>query len=135
MGAGKSYTMRKLVENGQFPLIAFITVDPDQIRQKLPEFQLYVESNPEVAGQLTHKEAGFIAEILTLAGLQSGKNVMVDGSLRNAEWYKTYFKRLRADFPMLRLGIIHVTAPKEAIFQRAKVSRWCRESKFSETSC
>jgi predicted ester cyclase len=114
--------MRHLVENGRFPLLAFITCDPDQIRRHLPEYHLYVESNPELAGALTHKEAGFIAEILTLAGLQSGKNVMVDGSLRNAEWYKTYFQRLRSDFPMLRLSIIHVTAPREAIFQRAAVS-------------
>jgi Zeta toxin len=113
--------MRRLVESGRFPHIAFITCDPDQIRHHLPEYHLYVESNPELAGALTHKEAGFIAEILTLAGLQSGKNVMVDGSLRNAEWYKTYFQRLRSDFPMLRLGIIHVTAPREAIFQRAAV--------------
>ncbi|CAB9529203.1 Zeta toxin [Seminavis robusta] len=119
MGAGKSYTMRRLVENGQFPLIAFITVDPDMIRRQLPEYHVYCESNPELAGTLTHKESGYIAEILTLAGLQSGKNVMVDGSLRNAEWYKTYFKRLRSDFPILRLAIIHVTAPREAIFQRA----------------
>ena len=113
--------MRKLVESGRFPLIAFITVDPDQIRRHLPEYNLYVDSNPELAGALTHKEAGFIAEILTLAGLQSGKNVMVDGSLRNAEWYKIYFQRLRTDFPRLRIGIIHVTAPREAIFQRAAV--------------
>ena len=114
--------MRKLVENGRFPLIAFITVDPDQIRRHLPEFHMYVDHKPELAGELTHKEAGFIAEILTLAGLQAGKNVMVDGSLRNAEWYKLYFQRLRADFPILRIGIIHVTASREAILERAAVS-------------
>ena len=56
MGAGKSYTMRNLVENNRFPLIAFITVDPDQIRQKLPEFHLYVDSDPENAGTLTHSK-------------------------------------------------------------------------------
>jgi hypothetical protein len=28
MGAGKSYTMRKLVDNGRFPLLAFVNVDP-----------------------------------------------------------------------------------------------------------
>jgi len=123
------------VENGRFPLIAFITVDPDQIRQKLPEFHLYVDANPELAGALTHKEAGFIAEVLTLAGLQSGKNVMVDGSLRNAEWYKTYFKRLRTDFPMLRLGIIHVTAPREAIYKRAAVRKICGFVVGSCTNC
>ena len=37
MGAGKSYTMRKLVEKGRFPLLAFVNVDPDEIRRQLPE--------------------------------------------------------------------------------------------------
>ena len=66
-------------------------------------------------------KAGFIAEILTLAALQAGKNVLVDGSLRDAEWYKIYFQRLRQDFPSVRQAIIHVTAPRDAVFQRAAV--------------
>lgn len=65
--------MRTLVEKGRFPLIAFVKVDPDEIRRQLPEYHLYVTDSPELAGQLTHKEAGFIAEILTLAGLERGK--------------------------------------------------------------
>ena len=119
MGAGKSYTMKRLVDQGRFPLIAFINVDPDGIRRQLPEFHLYVSSNPELAGELTRKEAGFISEILTLAALETGKNVLVDGSLRDHDWYKSYFARLREGFPSLRLAILHVTAPREAIFQRA----------------
>jgi len=122
MGAGKSYTMRTLVEKGRFPLLAFVNVDPDAIRQNLPEFHIYVEQSPELAGELTRKEAGFIAEILTLAGLQSGKNVLVDGSLRDWEWYKVYFDRMRREFPSLRLAILHITAPREAVFHRAAVS-------------
>lgn len=121
MGAGKSYTMNKLVEEGRFPLMAFVTVDPDEIRRHLPEFHLYVKETPELAGELTRKEAGYIAEILTLAGLQAGKNVLVDGSLRDSEWYKEYFERLRRDFPNLRIAIIHVTAPRDAVFQRSAV--------------
>jgi len=31
---------------------------------------------------MTRKEAGYIVEILTLAALQAGENVLVDGSLR-----------------------------------------------------
>ena len=126
MGAGKSWTLSKLVEKGRFPLLAFVTVDPDEIRRHLPEFHLYVNSqSPELAGELTRKEAGYIAEILTLAGLQAGKNVLVDGSLRDAEWYKGYFERLRHDFKNIRIAIIHVTAPREAVFQRAAVRRTC----------
>ena len=114
--------MKKLVKEGWFPLLAFVNVDPDKIRQYLPEFHLYVDQSPELAGQLTRKESGFIAEILTLAGLQAGKNVLVDGSLRDCEWYKIYFERLRSDFPALRIAILHVTAPRDAVFQRAAVS-------------
>jgi Zeta toxin len=88
----------------------------------LPEFHMYVNANPELAGDLTRKEAGFIAEILTLAALQGGKNVLQDGSLRDSDWYQTYFERLRREFPKVRHAIIHVTAPREAVFQRAEVS-------------
>ena len=37
------------------------------------QYHLYVNHSPEMAGELTRKEAGFIAEILTLAGLEAGK--------------------------------------------------------------
>lgn len=73
MGSGKSHTMRRLVESGRFPLLAFVIVDPDEIRRQLPEYHLYVSTQPEIAGEMTRKEAGFIAEILTLAGLETGK--------------------------------------------------------------
>ena len=97
-------------------------VNPDAIRRYLPEYHLYIETNPDLAGELTNKEAGYISEILTLAALRMGKNVLVDGSLRQADWYKEYFGRLRSEFPDLRIAIIHVVAPREAIFQRASVS-------------
>lgn len=103
--------------------MSFVKVNADAIRRYLPEYHLYVETNPDLAGDLTNKEAGYIAEILALAGLQSGKNIMVDGSLRHAAWYREYFGRLRREFPSLRVAIIHVTAPREATFQRAAVRR------------
>jgi predicted kinase len=122
--------MRTLVGKGRFPLLAFVNVDPDRIRQLLPEFHLYVEHNPELAGELTRKEAGLIAEILTLAGLRAGKNVLVDGSLRDHSWYRQYFERLRNEFPALRIAIIHITAPRMAVFQRAAVRKPPLEQRF-----
>lgn len=63
-----------------------------------------------------------MSEILTLAGLQEGKNVLVDGSLREASWYEIFFDKLRAKYPHVRLAIIHVSAPKELVLKRASVS-------------
>ena len=56
MGAGKSYTMRILVERQRFPLPAFVIVDPDEIRRLLPEYHMYIAENPALAGELTRKE-------------------------------------------------------------------------------
>lgn len=120
MGAGKSYTLNKLHEKGRFPLLAFVVVDPDEIRQCFPEYSLYISQNPLKAGEMTRKEAGYIVEILTLAALQAGKNALVDGSLRDWEWYSSYFDRLRNQYPTLKIALLHIVAPKEAIFARAK---------------
>jgi len=38
------------------------------------------------------------------------------------EWYEQYFKALRRKYKVLRIAIIHITAPRDAIFERAKVS-------------
>lgn len=126
MGSGKSYTIRHLAAKDRFPLDSFVTVDPDEIRRLLPEFELYLDHCPEMAGENTRKEAGFIAEMLTQLALEAGRNVLVDGSLNDAEWYQDYFNILRKDYGDrrngLKIGILHITAPREAVFERAQVS-------------
>lgn len=128
MGAGKTHTINELTSNEQESFVTeirhpFVYVDPDEIRRLLPEFRLYVDKDPEKAGENTRKEAGMLAELLTEAALERGQNVLVDGSLRDAEWYESYFTTLRYAYPRLKLGIIHVTAPAEDIIERVKVSK------------
>jgi predicted kinase len=119
-GAGKTHTIKKLHERGQFPLHSFVTVDPDEMRRQLPEFPVYIERTPEKAGELTRKEVGMMAEIVTNFALEKGMNVLVDGSLKDAVWYENYFQSLRKRYPNLKIGIIHVTAPTDAILERVK---------------
>jgi hypothetical protein len=119
MGAGKSHCMRWLSEKGLFSLASFVQVDPDMIRFELPEMEGYLARDKAEAGTLTHKEAGFIVEILTLAGLNRGKNVLVDGSLRDAEWNASFFRRIREEYPNYKIGIIHVVADPAEVLRRA----------------
>ena len=119
MGAGKGFTMKYLASQGLFPKDAFVQVDPDALRELLPETNEYVKIDPTTAGYLTQKEVGFIAETLTLDALSDGKNVLVDGSLRNAEWYANYIQDLHNKFPKMKFAIIHVTAKPETVFERA----------------
>jgi len=123
MGAGKSYTIRHLANQNRFPLQHFVTVDPDEIRRLLPEFNWYLASpvTKTLAGELTRKEAGFIAELLIQVALLRNMNVLVDGSLQDWQWYQNYFTMLRNQQATLKIGILHITAPRDAIFERARI--------------
>ena len=72
MGAGKSHTLVWLNHNCLFPLDSFVRVDPDSLREMLPETKEYIKRDPVTAGMLTQKEVGYISEILTLNALQQG---------------------------------------------------------------
>ncbi len=144
MGAGKSYTMKHLHNTNRFPLPNFITIDPDEVRHLLPEYQYYIqnqtssESLMEYAGAYTKKESGYICEIILQVALRNGCNVLMDGSLRDYQWYLKHFESLRYQFHNghgqgdegssgsgsgsgINIAIIHVRAPKEAILERAKL--------------
>eukprot|EP00571_Detonula_confervacea_P003635 CAMPEP_0172314718 /NCGR_PEP_ID=MMETSP1058-20130122/23237_1 /TAXON_ID=83371 /ORGANISM="Detonula confervacea, Strain CCMP 353" /LENGTH=360 /DNA_ID=CAMNT_0013028657 /DNA_START=255 /DNA_END=1337 /DNA_ORIENTATION=+ len=119
MGAGKSHTMNQMASKGLFPLKSYVVVDPDEIRSHFPEYHLYASQFPKRAGELTHREAGYVTEIVTAAALQRGYNVLVDGSLWDYKWYQKYFESLRKEYKVLRIAILHITAPREAVFERA----------------
>jgi predicted kinase len=121
MGVGKSYTIQRLYELELFPLPWFTVVDPDQIRQRLPEFAAWQQQSPALAGERTRKEAGLMAEVLVRAALDRGDHVLVDGTLRDVEWHRHYFAQLRSRYTNLKIAILHVVASKESILKRLKV--------------
>lgn len=135
-GAGKGHTMNVLASENYFPLRSYVSVDPDEIRQQFPEFHLYATRSRANAGERTHKEAGYVTEITTRVALDRGYNVLVDGSLRDWAWYAEYFKKLKREYKKLRIAIIYVSAPREIIFERAKVSLiyidWSKEFCIAE---
>eukprot|EP00931_Biecheleriopsis_adriatica_P035172 TRINITY_DN20253_c0_g1_i1.p1 TRINITY_DN20253_c0_g1~~TRINITY_DN20253_c0_g1_i1.p1 ORF type:complete len:430 (+),score=83.35 TRINITY_DN20253_c0_g1_i1:51-1340(+) len=120
MGAGKGYIVQYLNDKGCLPLDQFITIDPDQIRESLPEWDGYVKQDPLEAAKKTQKEAGHISEILGYKSLRERWNVIFDGSLRDVKWYRMYFEQLRRCFPGIRLMILHIQAEKDEVLRRAE---------------
>ena len=59
-------------------------------------------------------------QVLSYHSLLHGKNVLVDGSLRDAHWYLKYFQDLREKFPTLKIAILYVTAKPETVLLRAR---------------
>lgn len=120
MGAGKSFCMKKIFERGYFNLDCFAVVDPDQIRRELPEYDDYIAYDNISAGEKTQQEASLIAQIATEVAIQRRKHVIVDGSLRDWSWYMSYFQHIRREQPYRRIAIIHVEAPRDAVYKRAE---------------
>jgi hypothetical protein len=121
MGAGKSHVMRWLAATGAFPLHAFVTVDPDTIKGELPELAPFVVADRASAGSRLHKESLLIADVLTQSALAEGRNVLVDGSMRNTQWYGQEWARLRVAAPRHRLSVLLVEASPRTILGRAAV--------------
>lgn len=120
MGAGKGHVASWMHDNGYWHKDYFVKVDPDEIRQTLPEWPGYVKRCPERAGDLTQKEAGCIAEILTYKALRERKNVIIDGSLSDQKWYQSQFLKFRENFPGIRIMVLHVVADTEDILKQAE---------------
>ena len=119
MGAGKSHVMRWLAQRNAFPLHAFVRVDPDIIKGELPEAAALIAADRASAGTRMHKESLLVADVLTQSALAEERNVLVDGSMRNSQWYAQEWARLRVAAPRHRLAVLLVTASPRAVHARA----------------
>ena len=126
MGAGKGRVIRWLLANNKVPksVAKAVRVDPDEVKARLPETALwqsfFPESSLNVCSSLTHKESGFVTEILAQEALKLGLPVIVDGTLKDHVWYGNHFNEIRRVYPKYRLAIIYVVAEYKTTHSRAQ---------------
>eukprot|EP00928_Gymnodinium_smaydae_P017109 TRINITY_DN16520_c0_g7_i1.p1 TRINITY_DN16520_c0_g7~~TRINITY_DN16520_c0_g7_i1.p1 ORF type:complete len:499 (+),score=49.04 TRINITY_DN16520_c0_g7_i1:37-1497(+) len=120
MGVGKSYAMLTLSRDKLFPLEDFVIVDPDKLKSELPEVKGYTEYDPPSAATKLHRESTMMADILFEHSLEARANILVDGSLRDVAWYTQLFDDIRQTHPAYQLGIIHISADRSTIIERAE---------------
>ena len=120
MGAGKGYVLHWLSEKGYFPLENIVHVDPDRFKTMMPEWSGYLSHDESSAGSLCHRESGFLAELAQHVAMARRQNLWVDGSLRNAKYYKQEFMSLRERHPEYRFAIFYVSARPEVALERIK---------------
>ena len=120
MGAGKGRTMAWLSESGVIPLDRIVHVDPDDFKVAFPEWMEYCARDPLTAGFHTRQESGLCCEIAQEAALQRRAHVWVDGSLRDAAWYRLVFESIAERYPEYQIAIFHVVASENTVFERAR---------------
>lgn len=104
----KGAALKNLMEHDRFPLMYFVLVDPQEIRMLLLEYGRLEQKDPERIKEVTRVEAGYIIEILTLAAIETGINVVVYGNFWDVLWYQKYCRKLKRDFKCLRIAILHI---------------------------
>jgi Zeta toxin len=119
MGVGKGYVLTQLQQSQRMNLDDFVKIDPDLIKFELPEMTGYLQKDRETASTKLHRESTQMADIIFEYAITNSMSILVDGSLRDVVYYQSLFHRIRTEYSSYRIGIIHITASREAIFERA----------------
>jgi Zeta toxin len=120
MGVGKGYVITQLQQLQLFNVRDhFITIDPDLIKYEIPEMVGYLQIDRNTAATKVHRESTQISDIIFEYAILHSLSILVDGSLRDVDYYQSLFHRIRKEYPQYRIGIIHITATRDVIMERA----------------
>jgi len=118
-GSGKTYVVNKLIEGGILPASRFDNIDPDKIRNEVPEYPALLKSHPEQASTLIQLETGHLQEHVLQTALQLKSNIILQGTLRSEQFNQKLFEDIRRNHPEYRIGILWVHADPDVAKQRA----------------
>jgi predicted ABC-type ATPase len=116
-GSGKTHTLHNI---NFLNLNEFVHIDPDKIKEKLPEVNEYTKLFPNSASTLLHKESCFIALLLEYYCILNNIPIIVDGSLQAYEWYLEHIKFIRENYKSYKICIIKVESELEIALERCK---------------
>lgn len=121
-GAGKSTVINALTEAGLIDTQRFMKIDPDQIKEMIPEYGELKQLNRSQAATTVHPESGDLQGIAFFRALEMNKNMIVDGSLRHADYFSEVINKIRIEHPNYNISIIYVDAGESTLLDRV-VSR------------
>eukprot|EP00514_Thraustochytrium_sp_LLF1b_P006076 CAMPEP_0184527224 /NCGR_PEP_ID=MMETSP0198_2-20121128/11080_1 /TAXON_ID=1112570 /ORGANISM="Thraustochytrium sp., Strain LLF1b" /LENGTH=438 /DNA_ID=CAMNT_0026918861 /DNA_START=198 /DNA_END=1514 /DNA_ORIENTATION=+ len=121
MGSGKSHTLRHLKARPELAdLKSFVVIDQDEIRSLLPEWGEYMKKSSRKGGALLQKESGYMCEIALSESLSHSRNIIFDSSLRDTNWWKHEFARIRETYPKYHLAILYIKTDLETAIRRTE---------------
>lgn len=82
--SGKS-SAREKVKPDPFGQYGAVEVDPDAVKQLLPEYKASVKASAKDAAKISHDESSYIADQIRRRALEQNKNVIVDGTGKNRD--------------------------------------------------
>lgn len=117
-GAGKSSILKSLEESGLIATSTFLLLDPDLIKEYLPEYDLFRTLDLNRAGEMLRHESKDLQTEIFWKALKLRKNLIIDGTLRNVEENTKVISTVRKDFPEYSIEIVFVDAAEATLLER-----------------
>lgn len=121
---------------GAIPSDQYMKVDADSIKEMLPEYQELIKKGDKGAASYVHAESSELASRLREKGRKYRKNMVLDGTGRNAMSYGKHMQSMKAEGYHVQL-MMPVVDDVEKIVERAKqrgkeTGRWVPEKFIRE---
>jgi len=103
-GSGKSAMMEGVDKS------AFVHVDPDAVREQLPEYREGIAASYRGSSAQTHEEVSYVSKQILARAIAEGKHVLIDGTGKNGPKFVQQIKDLKAAGYEVRVNMAHLTA-------------------------
>jgi cell filamentation protein len=117
--SGKTSISQMLIQSFKDSNESVLLIDSDKIKTMLPEYETLVKRDPENMARQLHDESSDIASRLYQEGLDRSVNLILDGTMKNAEKYGRFIQEARASGYSVSTVIADVTL--EEAFRRADI--------------
>lgn len=105
-GAGKSTVKKAITERGELPK-HYVDIDPDGIKEMLPEYQQLIDAGEKLAARSVHEESSDIAKMVLDEAMTRRMNVVIDGT-GNSEPGKFVGKLLKQEAAGYEVDVVMV---------------------------
>lgn len=119
--AGKSTILKSLLNDEARRRM--VVVDPDGIKEKIPEYQQAVAANARNAAAMAHEESSDVAGEIRRRAIEAGKHVLLDGTLKNHKKYKKLIQEFKEKGYSCRIIMVDIDAPSAIQFAQKRAER------------
>lgn len=116
IGSGKSHVIHKKLGRDY---CKYVVADVDKIKDYIPEVHQLRKTDPLKAGIIMHPEATTIHEIIFRCAVAQRSNVIIDGTLKDAQFFKEFLMDLR-HHTSYKIELVHVKASLAKCLERAE---------------
>lgn len=118
--AGKSTILNLLMDKDTQK--NFVVVDPDSIKEHIPEYQEATGKSAKNAAFMVHEESSDIADEIKRRALEQGKHIIVDGTLKNFKKYHSMMEDMKKKGYKLNIIMVDtdVSIAKQSAASRAE---------------